>query len=122
MNISRVRSDTFGYLQRSFLGCVSDVDQQEAREVGERAVQMAMWNDVDGSMTIRRIGDYSVNFKLAAFEDIAAKTKYMADEFINERGNHVTDAFKFYVRPLLGSGLPQPSWVRAPIVEKILRK
>lgn len=26
---------------------------------------------------------------------------------------------KFYVRPLLGSGLPQPSWVRAPQVDKI---
>ncbi|HYH03637.1 MAG TPA: 6-phosphofructokinase, partial [Bacillota bacterium] len=29
LQIGRVRSDTFGYLQRSFIGCVSDVDQQE---------------------------------------------------------------------------------------------
>lgn len=122
LNISRVRSDTFGYLQRSFLGCVSDVDQREAREVGERAVQVAMWNDVDGSMTIRRTGEYSVNYELARFEDIAAKTKYMSDAFINEAGNHVTDAYKFYARPLLGSGLPDPSWVRAPKVAKILTK
>lgn len=122
LGISRVRSDTFGYLQRSFMGCVSDVDQQEAREVGERAVQVAMWNDVDGSMTIRRTGDYSVNYQLASFADIAAKTKYMSDEFINANGNHVTDAFKFYVRPLLGSGLPQPSWVRAPKVSKLLNE
>jgi len=27
-DISRVRSDTFGYLQRCFLGCVSDVDEK----------------------------------------------------------------------------------------------
>lgn len=40
--IKRVRSDTFGYLQRSFIGGVSDVDQREAREVGEKAVQFAM--------------------------------------------------------------------------------
>ncbi|MFX8410496.1 hypothetical protein ABTL60_19705, partial [Acinetobacter baumannii] len=39
LNIKRVRGDTFGYLQRSFIGCVSDVDQREAREVGEKAVQ-----------------------------------------------------------------------------------
>src|SRR5665647_1816215 len=52
LKLPRVRSDTFGYLQRSFFGCVSDIDQHEAREVGERAVQMAMWNDVDGSVTI----------------------------------------------------------------------
>ena len=120
LNITRVRSDTFGYLQRSFFGCVSDIDQHEAREVGERAVQMAMWNDVDGSVTIRRTGNYSVDYLLDRFEDIAAQTRHMPDEFINPAGNNVTDAFKFYVRPLLGSGLPQPSWVRAPKVPKLL--
>ena len=30
LGIKRVRGDTFGYLQRSFYGCVSDVDQREA--------------------------------------------------------------------------------------------
>jgi ATP-dependent phosphofructokinase / diphosphate-dependent phosphofructokinase len=29
LGISRVRGDTFGYLQRSFLGCVSDVDARD---------------------------------------------------------------------------------------------
>src|SRR5690606_2328485 len=42
LGIKRVRGYTFGYLQRSFFGCVSDVDQREAREVGEKAVQFAM--------------------------------------------------------------------------------
>jgi 6-phosphofructokinase 1 len=41
LGYSRVRGDTFGYLQRSFVGCVSDVDECEAREVGEKAVQFA---------------------------------------------------------------------------------
>jgi 6-phosphofructokinase 1 len=99
---------------------VSDIDQHEAREVGERAVQMAMWNDVDGSVTIRRTGNYSVDYILERFEDIAAYTRQMPDEFIDKAGNNVTDSFKFYVRPLLGSGLPQPSWVRAPQVTKLL--
>ncbi len=120
LNISRVRSDTFGYLQRSFFGCVSDIDQHEAREVGERAVQLAMWNDMDGSVTISRTGNYSVDYLLDRFEDIAGQTRHMPDEFINQAGNNVTDAFKFYVRPLLGSGLPQPSWVRAPRVSKLI--
>ena len=40
--IKRLRGDTFGCLQRSFIGCVSDLDQREAREVGEKAVQLAM--------------------------------------------------------------------------------
>ena len=56
LKISRVRSDTLGYLQRSFIGCVSDVDQNEAREVGEKAAQFAIWYNVDGSITIQRTG------------------------------------------------------------------
>ena len=52
LGISRVRGDTFGYLQRSFVGCVSDVDQREAREVGQKAVQHPIWGNADGSMAI----------------------------------------------------------------------
>ncbi|MBF0604720.1 MAG: 6-phosphofructokinase, partial [Nitrospirae bacterium] len=43
LGIKRVRGDTFGYLQRSFLGVVSDIDQKEAREVGQKGVQFAMY-------------------------------------------------------------------------------
>lgn len=121
LKIPRVRSDTFGYLQRSFLGCVSDVDQLEAREVGERAVQFAIWHDVDGSVTIHRTGNYSVDYRLTSFEEVAGKTRQMPDEFITPEGNHVTEAFRSYVRPLLGSGLQTPSRVRAPQVEKLLK-
>jgi len=120
-DIKRVRSDTFGYLQRSFLGCVSDVDQQEAREVGEKAAQFAIWEDRDGSITIRRTGYYSVDYALVKLEDVAGKTRVMPDEFINAEGNHVTDAFRYYVRPLLGSGYPVGHRIRAPRVAKLLK-
>ena len=103
LKISRVRSDTLGYLQRSFIGCVSDVDQNEAREVGEKAAQFAIWYNVDGSITIQRTGFYSVNYELRRLEEIAGKTKLMPDNFINKEGNNVTDDFKFYVSPLVGS-------------------
>jgi len=122
LNIKRVRSDTFGYLQRSFFGCVSDVDQQEAREVGEKAIQVALLHDLDGSVTIQRSGSYAVDYQLAPLAEIAAKTRTMPDEFINNEGNDVTDAFLFYVRPLLGSGLQSPHRLRAPRVAKILKK
>jgi 6-phosphofructokinase 1 len=122
VGIKRVRADTFGYPQRSFFGCVSDVDAQEAREVGERAVQLAMWQQKSGSMTIVRTGNYSVDYRLVDLEHVAAKTRVMPAEFINEEGNHVTDAFKFFVRPILGSGLRSAGRLRAPGVEKLLNR
>ncbi len=122
LKIGRVRSDTFGYLQRSFLGCVSDVDQREAREVGEKAAQFAIWQNVDGSITIHRTGFYSVDYKLSSLKDVAAKTKLMPDEYISRDGNNVTEAFKYYLAPLLGSNMPAASMLRAPRAEKILNR
>jgi 6-phosphofructokinase 1 len=124
-NITRVRGDTFGYLQRSFLGCVSDVDQREAREVGEKAVQYAHFGDHTGvhtgSVTIHRTGFYSVEYRLTNLSEIAAKTKVMPDEFISDNGHDVTDKFLLYLRPLLGSGMPEQARLRMNKVPKILK-
>ena len=124
LGIKRVRGDTFGYLQRSFIGCVSDVDQREAREVGEKAVQFAMWGvngeHRDGSVAILRTGYYSADFTLLPLEAVAGKTRVMEDHFISEAGTDVTDAFRLYLRPLLGSGLPDAYRLRPAPVAKVL--
>jgi 6-phosphofructokinase 1 len=122
LGIKRVRGDTFGYLQRSFIGCVSDVDQREAREVGEKAVQFAMWGDRDGSVAIKRTGFYSVDYELLPLEEVAGKTRTMEDEFISESGTDVTDAFRMYLRPLLGSGMPDAFRLRGVTVPKVLKR
>jgi ATP-dependent phosphofructokinase / diphosphate-dependent phosphofructokinase len=116
--INRVRADTLGYLQRSFLGCVSETDMNEAREVGEKAVQFAAWHNVDGSVSIKRMGDYAVKYELVKLEEVAAKTKTMPDEFIAPEGNMVTAAFKNYARPLIGE-MAIMSRIAAPGVYKI---
>ncbi|MCL4739406.1 MAG: 6-phosphofructokinase [Burkholderiaceae bacterium] len=118
LGIKRVRGDTFGYLQRSFIGCVSDVDQREAREVGEKAVQFAFWGDCDGSVAIRRTGFYSADFVLQPLQDVAGRTRTMEDEFIAPSGTDVTDAFRLYLRPLLGSGMPDAFRLRMAPVAK----
>ena len=121
LKLKRVRADTFGYLQRCFVGCRSDRDAREAREVGEKAVQFAMWDNVDGSVVIRRpVLDYSVDYALVPLEMVAGKTRHMPDNFINAAGNGVTDDFHNYCRPLLGSGVPETHRLRAPSVPKIL--
>jgi 6-phosphofructokinase 1 len=123
--ITRVRGDTFGYLQRSFLSVVSDVDAREAREVGEKAVQYAHFGDHEGnrsgSVTIHRTGFYSVEYHLSLLEAIAGKTKVMPAEFINNEGNDVTDQFLLYLRPLLGSGMPEVARLRLNKVPKVLQ-
>ena len=120
LKIKRVRGDTFGYLQRSFVGCVSDVDQREAREVGEKAVQYAMWGSVNGSVSIKRTGFYSVDYELLPLQAVAGKTRTMEDEFISSSGTDVTDAFRLYLRPLLGSGMHDAFRLRPAAVAKIL--
>jgi 6-phosphofructokinase 1 len=119
LKIKRVRGDTFGYLQRSFIGCVSDVDQREAREVGEKAVQFAMWGDTDGSVAIKRTGSYSVDYELLPLDAVAGKTRVMEDEFISASGNDITDAFRRYLRPLLGTGMPDAFRLRFSSVAKV---
>ena len=118
LGIKRVRGDTFGYLQRSFAGCVSDVDAREAREVGEKAVQYAAFGERNGSVAIHRVGDYAVDYPLIPLEDVAGKTRVMEDRFINAEGNGVTSAFRDYLRPLLGTGLPQIARLRGHRVAK----
>ncbi|MHC1786803.1 MAG: 6-phosphofructokinase [Christensenellales bacterium] len=119
LGISRVRSDTLGYIQRSFLGCVSEVDQHEAREVGEKAAQFAIWHNIDGSITINRTGYYSVDYTIRDLADIAARTKLMPDDYINAEGNNVTEAFKYYLQPLLGADMPSAHRLRAPKAPKL---
>ena len=121
LKIKRVRGDTFGYLQRSFVGCVSDVDQREAREVGEKAVQYAMWGSSNGSVAIKRTGFYSVDYELLPLSAVAGKTRTMEDDFIAPSGTDVTDAFRLYLRPLLGSRMPDAFRLRPAAVPKILK-
>ena len=118
LGIKRVRGDTFGYLQRSFVGCVSKVDQREAREVGEKAVQYAVGGAETGSVAIRRVGDYAVDYPLIPIETVAGKTRVMEDELINAAANDVTDAFLDYLRPLVGVDVPEVAQLRAAKVAK----
>ena len=119
-DIKRVRADTLGYLQRSFVGCVSEVDQREARDVGEKAAQYAIWHSRDGSVVIRRVGDYAVEYDLVPLEKVARESVCMPGKFINKDGNGVTDAFIRYARPLIGQ-MPLVERLAAPPVAKILQ-
>ena len=112
LKVSRVRADTFGYLQRSFPGIQSPVDFDEARRCGREAVKLAMEHD-NGSVAIKRLGngaDYAVELFRTDLSSVAEKTKPMPDDFINAEGNGVTGAFIEYAMPLIGD-LPRTEYL-----------
>jgi len=119
LGYSRVRGDTFGYIQRAFAGCVSDVDQREARQAGEKAVAFAQAGHREGSIAIRRSGDYAVDYQLAPLAEVAAKTRKMPDSFIAPSGTDVTEAFRAYLSPLLGTDMPDVHRLRHVPVPKM---
>jgi len=112
LKVSRVRADTFGYLQRSFAGLQSEVDADEARRCGREAVKLAMQHD-NGSVAMKRLGngaDYAVELFRTDLSNVAEHTKSMPDEFINAEGNGITEAFVEYATPLVG-GQPKTEYL-----------
>jgi 6-phosphofructokinase len=104
-SITRVRADTFGYLQRSFPGIVSEVDAKEARTVGILAVKEALkGKEPSGSIAIRRKPGkkYAVYFERVPLASVSKETRHVPDNFINKKGNDVTQAFFDYARPIVG--------------------
>jgi 6-phosphofructokinase len=104
LKVKRVRADTFGYLQRSFVGFQSPIDVDEARSCGRQAVKFAL-DEQSGSVAIRRVADddeYAVELFSTELRNVAEKSKIMPDEFINNEGNGVTEAFIQYAKPLTG--------------------
>ncbi len=103
--IKRVRADTFGYLQRSFPGLVSETDAKEARKVGEHGVRYAVKDFENGSIAIQRkkTKSYAVSFERVPLKSVAKETRHMPASYINKAGNDVTKAFIDYVKPIVGT-------------------
>ncbi|MFT5695441.1 MAG: 6-phosphofructokinase [Myxococcota bacterium] len=103
----RVRADTFGYLQRSFAGCVSEVDQLEARASARKAAELAVDGVENGSIAIQRVSDspYQVKYERVELSDVAGKTRTLPLEYIVD-GCDIAPSFRTYLSPLIGE-LPE---------------
>jgi 6-phosphofructokinase 1 len=105
LGVSRVRADTFGYLQRSFPAVVSPVDAREAREVGIYGVRrMTSGGEPSGSVTIHRSRgkSYRVEYRLTPLENVAKNTRSLDREFLDASGKQVSPLFRRYALPLIG--------------------
>ena len=106
---ARVRVDTFGYPQRSFIGAINPLDQREAFEVGRIAVIAAE----TGSASIAiAVGGGRTELKQVPLASVAAKTRHMPGEFYDAKTAQVTAAGLAYFRRLLP---PRPNII-APFV------
>ncbi|MDQ6990100.1 MAG: 6-phosphofructokinase [Mariprofundaceae bacterium] len=101
---TRIRADTFGYLQRSFPSVVADVDVKEAREVGTFAVHHAATSASNGSVAIKRLSNkpYRSEYFITPLASVAREATALKDVYIDEAGNDVTQAWLDYVSPLVG--------------------
>jgi 6-phosphofructokinase 1 len=105
LGAKRVRADTFGYLQRSFAGLASEVDQAEARQAGQAAVEHAMKGEhPHGSIAIERVSDSPYQSRCVRIEisDVAAQTKTLDKKYVLD-GRDIDPSFKDYLLPLVGS-------------------
>lgn len=109
LKIKRVRSDTFGYLQRSFAGCVSKVDAKEARTAGKKAASYALAGRKSGSVAIGPVraldqmdAPYKMRYSRINFSDVAAKTRHLDASYIVD-GCDISASFKKYLAPIVGT-------------------
>ena len=103
--VKRVRADTFGYLQRSFPGVASKVDQREAFAAGQAAVKAALKGVLSkGTIAIVRENGrkYKVAFAPVPIANAAKFTRTVPKEYIAKNGRDVTKKFISYAKPIVG--------------------
>ena len=105
---ARVRADTFGYLQRSFLADISEVDAEEAERVGRHSV-IASLDLQSGSVILKRqlSETYHCDVDVVDLDKVAKNTKDMPEEFLDNKKPYVTNEFFKYAMPLTGGIEPK---------------
>ena len=99
----KVRSVELNIVQRCASHIASKTDIDESVNVGRAAVKAASEGITRQMMTIERMSTspYTVEFSHRDVSEIANKVKHVPDEFINARGNSVTDECASYLLPLI---------------------
>jgi 6-phosphofructokinase 1 len=110
----KARFDKPGTIQRVSSVCASRTDLNEAYLVGKVAVRKAVSGMTDMMVTLVRAEgkEYRCFTGVTQLENIANKEKKVPDNFINADGNFVTEEFLNYVKPLIGSPLPEYARLR----------
>ena len=105
----KARSEKPGLLGRCSIAWQSEVDRAEAIECGAEAVRAALEGDSGTMAGIERVSDepYASRVRRYPIADAMLTERTLPDGYVNERGNGITDAYRRWLRPLLGRPLPQ---------------
>ncbi len=100
----RARSEKPGLAARTGIEYVSTVDQEEAHLVGKNAVWYALDGKSGVMMTLDRSKGkkYHCHVGSVPLQNVAIAEKLLPAEFVNARGNYVTEKFIDYCRPIIG--------------------
>ena len=103
----KARSEKPGLIGRASMALVSPVDRAEAVLVGEEAVRAAVAGETGKMVALMREpgAQYRVRTELVDVQRVMLSEKKLPDEYINERGNGVTQAFIDWCAPLIGEPL-----------------
>ena len=105
----KARGEKPGLVGRAAAHEQSPVDREEAVLAGRMACEAIMNGESGKMVAFERVSTEPYEMK-PFFVDIDKVMMYgrtMPDEFINEEGNGVTEAFKEWCKPLIGGELPK---------------
>ena len=113
----KIRGIDLGLMQRCGVHSVSEIDRQEAEQLGMLAVQAAVHGASFQMMTLnRRPGrEYQAVYGLAELRDVAKEDNCLPLSYINETGNYIKEEFLDYILPLIGE-LPKYTVLNRPYV------
>lgn len=105
----KARSEKPGILGRASITMQSEVDVNEAIEAGRAAVKAAVEGKTGYMVGLNRISTepYKCETSLIPINEVMMYEKALPKEFINERGNYVTEGFIEWCKPLIGRGIQE---------------
>ena len=105
----KARGEKPGLVGRAAAHEQSPVDREEAVLAGKMACEAIMNGESGKMVAFERVSTepYETKPFLVDIDKVMMYERTMPDEYINEEGNGVTEAFKEWCRPLIGGELPK---------------
>ncbi len=103
---------------RAMSACISEVDRQEAYQVGQEAIRQLADNQTGLMITLERISTtpYLCVPGAAPLERVANREKLMPRSYLDESGSMPSEEFKQYALPLVGEAWQPMARLRKALV------